>query len=308
MTVKGSASSYKETLLNENSVRKIRTEEQQKSSCRRREINCMVSHIYRFFSLTVMGLLALCLVLTGCGGGGDQTALPPPTASLQGSFTTFKLHLPAEALHAPIKRPLPDATPLPVGITFKLNQQTRKKVKTSSNNGNLETQANRLAISDATYQKLKEMFGVTDAKLTLDDLHTYLTIDGQAKTMALAFQTTFVEHQLNGRTFYAPTSDPKIPTFLAPSILAITGLDNYTARPQPHSNKQTLKQVRPQYDCASAGLAIQWVAQAYGYDQFCKQHWRGEGMTVTLVELDRLICRNFRSLESVTTRTSRSKR
>jgi kumamolisin len=232
-----------------------------------------------------MGLLVVWLVLAGCGGGGNQTATPTPTptTSALGNFTTFKLNLPPEALNAPVKGPLPDDTPMHVAITFKLNEQVATKLKNSKQNVDLESQANQLGISDATYQKLKQMFGVTDAKLNLDGLHTYLTVDGKAKTMALAFQTTFVTHQLKDRTFYAPTSDPKIPTFIAPSVLAITGLDSYTTT-MPHVGRSAFKNALPQDTCTDAGQVMQSVAHAYGYDQLWNKGWHGEGMTINLVE------------------------
>jgi kumamolisin len=250
-------------------------------------MNIASSRTHRKFLPGVMGLLALWLMLAGCGGGSDQTAAPTPTptTSALGNFTTFKLNLPAEALNAPVKGPLPDDTPMHVAMTFKLNQQTMNKLKNSGKSEDLESQANQLGISDATYQKLKQMYGVTDAKLTLDGLHTYLTIDGKAKTFALAFQTTFMQHQLNGRTFYVPTSDPKIPTFIAPSVLAITGLDNYTAPPKPHVGANTLKSGRPLDDCTAVGQDMQAVAHAYSYDKLWNKNWHGEGMNVNLLEL-----------------------
>jgi kumamolisin len=245
------------------------------------------SRVHRKILVGVMGLLALWLVLAGCGGGSDQTATPTPTptTSVLGNFTTFKLNLPAQALNAPVKGPLPDDTAMHVAITFKLNQQTMNKLKNSSKSQDLESQANQLGISDETYQKLKQMFGITDAKLTLDGLHTYLTVDGKAKTMALAFQTTFVEHQLNGRTFYAPTSDPKIPTFIAPSVLAITGLDNYTSPPKPHVSGRAFSKTNLQDDCTANGQEMQAVAGAYGYNQLWNKGWHGEGMNVNIVEM-----------------------
>src|SRR5947207_3008456 len=127
-------------------------------------MNGVSSRVHRKISVGVMGLLALWLVLAGCGGGSNQTAAPTPTptTSVLGNFTTFKLNLPAQALSAPVKGPLPDDTPMHVAITFKLNQQAMNTLKTSSKSGNLDSHANQLGISDATYQKLKDMFGVTD--------------------------------------------------------------------------------------------------------------------------------------------------
>src|SRR6266567_4699113 len=107
----------------------------------------MFSHMQRKILVGMMGLLALCLVLAGCGGGSNPTAAatPTPTSAL-GSFTTFKLNLPAEALSAPVKGPLPDDTPMRVAITFKLNQQTMNTLKNSSKSGDLGAHANQLGI------------------------------------------------------------------------------------------------------------------------------------------------------------------
>src|SRR5262249_42686907 len=150
-------------------------------------------------------------------------------------FTPFRLGLPADALGAPVKGPLPDDTPLHVTVTFKTNETVLDQMQKSGKGTNLEQSANQLGISDATYQKIKDLFGVTNATLNLDGLHTYLTIDGKAKIFAQAFQTKFVLHELKGRTFYIPGSDPMLPNFVAPQVLAITGLDNYSPAPQAHA-------------------------------------------------------------------------
>src|SRR5215467_15399955 len=158
----------------------------------------------RYISLDLLKLDAIpCLFLllvlvAGCGG----TAPPPQTPPLQ--FTSIDLGLPPEALSAPIVGPLPAATLMHVSITFKANQQLltqlgQRKVQ-SGQTLNLETEANKLGIDEATYQKIKSFFGIDGATLKLSKLHTNLTIDATASTFTRLFQTSFVIHKLNNRT------------------------------------------------------------------------------------------------------------
>lgn len=246
-----------------------------------------------FMSMAVF--LLLLFSLASCGGGNQPASAPTPTpaptlptGSL--SFTTFPLGLPPAALNAPVQGPLPDDTPMHVAITFKLNQAAMDQLNKSGKNVDLGTMGNQVGISDATYQRIKQLFGVSNATLKLDGLHTYLTIDGKASTFAQAFQVKFVIHQLNGRTFYAPTSDPRIPTFIAPQVLAINGLDNFSAPAQPHAFAQNLvgaqsaKGRGAKETCSDAQAAMQAIAHAYGYDQLWQKGWHGEGMTVNLIE------------------------
>src|SRR5207237_10161745 len=95
-------------------------------------------------------------------------------------------------------------------------------------------------ISDATYQKIKDFFGPAGIALKLSKLRTHLTVDAKASTFAKLLQTKFVIHNYNGRTFYAPATPPKLPKFLADSIDAITGLDNYSSAPQHMSTLSPL--------------------------------------------------------------------
>jgi len=239
--------------------------------------------------ITMPGLFLLIVLLAGCGG----TAPPPKTPPLQ--FTSINLGLPPAALNAPVVGPLPVDTPMHVGITFKANQQLLAQLDHSKVQSgqilNLETVANTLGIDSATYQKIKSFFGIDGAALKLSKLHTNLTIDARARTFARLFQTDFVIHKLNNRTYYAPATNPKLPAFIASSIIAITGLDTYTTLQHGHSSQPLLKAVHSRQnasDCQplSGTLVPGQVAHAYGFDQLWRQGLRGEGMTVNLIELD----------------------
>src|SRR6266567_2248997 len=182
------------------------------------------------------------LVLVGCGGPNPVTNPTPTSVATQPQFglqfTTLDLNLPPVALNAPVVGSVPDSTILHVSITFKVNQQTLDQLNTrkvqKGQSTNLEGLANKLGISDQDYQKIKTFFGIENATLKLNKLHTNLTVDARAGTFARLFQTHFVVHKLDGRTFFTPAADapPKLPTFIASQVLAVTGLDNYSVAPQ----------------------------------------------------------------------------
>jgi kumamolisin len=242
----------------------------------------------------IIGILLI--LLAGCGGPSPVTT-PTPTPSAPGlQFTTFDLHLPPEALNAPVVGPLPDDTPLHVGISFKLNQQVVDQVNTKKvpkgQNQNAQDLANKLGISDSEYQQIKTLFGIENASLNLNKLHTDLTVDAKARSFAHLFQVKFLLHTLNGRTFYAPDRNPQVPTFIADRILAITGLDSYSLKPRPGALFQQShleaagERKKAGANCNLDASLLNWsdVASYYGYDQLYKLGYHGEGMTVNLIE------------------------
>jgi subtilase family serine protease len=68
--------------------------------------------------------------------------------------------------------------------------------------------------------------------LKLGKLRTYLSLQAKAGTFARLLHTRFVIHLYKSRTFYAPATPPKVPSFLAAMIDAITGLDSYSTQPR----------------------------------------------------------------------------
>src|SRR5581483_6235475 len=95
----------------------------------------------------------------------------------------------------------------------------------------------------------------------------------------------------SGRTFYAPSPAPRLPSSLASSIVAISGLDSYSVEPQ--ASPLLPSHLRAEQRSVAAGctmmpgtLGAQTVAHAYGYDQLWAQGRRGEQMTIHLVEVD----------------------
>jgi subtilase family serine protease len=240
----------------------------------------------------VVGLLLV--VLAGCGGA--STVTPTPTVPPAFQTTMFDLHLPPEALNAPVVGSLPESTVLHVSISFKLNQQVVDQLNTKKvpkgQNQNAQDAANKLGISDSEYQQIKAFFGIENASLNLNKLHTDLTVDAKASSFAHLFQVKFLLHTLNGRTFYAPDRNPQVPTFIANRILAITGLDSYSLKPRPGALfqqshlKAAGERKKAGADCHPDAGLLSWsdVASYYSYDQLYQAGYHGEGMTVNLIE------------------------
>ncbi len=237
---------------------------------------------------SMLGLLLLLAPLASCGGGSGTTTKPQ-------LFTTLNLGIPNEAMNSPITGQLDGNTQLHVRVTFKMDPNALKKMEGQKiqpgQQSNLENAANKIGIDDGTYQKIKNFFNPSGIALKLSKLRTHLAVDAKASTLAKLLQTTFVTRSYRGTTFYAPKTDPKVPTFLANSIEVITGLDNYSTRPQhaftmqfntPAQKQQPAQNCQPQQDT----LLPRDVAGSYGYDQLWQRGLNGENMTVNLVEID----------------------
>jgi subtilase family serine protease len=233
----------------------------------------------------VAGLLSLLLLLDALPG----CSAPPP------AFTALNLGIPAAAMNSPVAGPLPNNTQMHVRITFNIDPNALKQAENQKvqpgKQSHLENFAHKVGISDATYQKIKAFFSAQGIALKLSKLRTHLAVDAKASTIAKLFQTKFVIHKYQGRTFYAPATPAKVPTFLANSIDAITGLDNYSGRPvhdlTMQFNRPAVKQ-RPGQDCypQDQTLLPRDVASAYGHSQLWQRGLNGENMTINLVEID----------------------
>ena len=244
------------------------------------------SHIQAMPVVLLLALL-VCVPLSSC-----NSPTPPPL------FTSLNLGIPGAALNSPVKGPLPDTTELSVGITFKIDPKllataSAQKIQPGQPS-KLEQFANRIGISDSLYQKIKGFFSLSGIALKLSKLHTHLGIRAKASTLAKVLQTKFVIHQYKSRTFFAPATPPKVPTFLASSIDAITGLDNYSARPI-HALSMQFNQPRVFHtnghlaqDCNASPQTLfpSDIAGAYGYTSLLRRGITGQNMTINLVEID----------------------
>lgn len=246
----------------------------------------------------------LLLLLAGCSGtsptsAGTPTVVPTSTSSSQAQFSPIDLGIPAAALSSPVVGSLPGSTVLHVLLTFKIQNQKAPggQLQSGSGSQDLEKLANQIGITDATYQQIKQALGVQGVTLTLSSLHTELKVDAVSSTIGLLFQTQFVNHNYKSRVFFAPTTTPLLPTFIANQVVAVTGLDDYSASVKPafsglsalSSNQaHPAQSTRSQADCnAPQGTILpQQVAHAYGYDQFHSHGYSGQNMTINLVEID----------------------
>jgi subtilase family serine protease len=270
---------------------------------------------WKAYQAKVVHLSALLLILLFSLASLVSCSQPPPP-----QYVSLKLGIPAAALQSPVKGPLPDATRLHVGVTFKIDprllaQADQLKLQPGQSS-KLEALAKRLGIDDATYQKIKQFFSPRGINLSLSKLRTHLSIQAQAGTLAKELQTKFVIHQYNGRTFYAPATPPKVPAFLANSIDAITGLDNFS-KPPRHAldityplgtyqsyQRRSLAATASQsgrtkgeasyisqhgaLDCSPDAQTLfpSDVATAYGYNTLYQHGLHGENMTINLAEID----------------------
>ena len=237
-------------------------------------------------------MVFLLIFLCSCGGSG--TVVTPTPTPVHVAYTPLNLGLPASALNSPVIGSLPANKQLHVHVAFKLNQQilnklNQQKVQTGKGQS-IDSVANQLGISEATFQQIKKIYGIDDAIVSINSLHTDLTIDAKAATFAKVLHTTFVIHKLNGRTFYAPATPPMVPTFVAPYITSVTGLDDYSLPPHPQLTMAPLSSQKAHGAAANCNsdpqaLTTTGIAYAYGYERFWKTGWYGQHMTINLPEL-----------------------
>jgi kumamolisin len=234
--------------------------------------------------------LLMLLFLAACGSTNN---VPQPTPTPL-AFSPVNLGIPADALNSPITGTLDPNTQMKVNVLFKLNQSQQKQAqKVSTNQQDLKQEANKIGITDAQYEKIKNYLTAQHVTLHLSTLHTSVEVDGTAEGISHVFQTTLVNHQYQGRTFYAPKTPPLLPTQIAPLVVSIMGLDNYSApvqhgfTAQPwHANKQANAQANCQGLNDQRVVSNQNVQHAYGYDQFLNKGYTGKGLTINLIEID----------------------
>ncbi|HLG74857.1 MAG TPA: S53 family peptidase [Ktedonobacteraceae bacterium] len=212
-------------------------------------------------------------------------------------LTPLDIGIPAQAMRSPVVGTVPDNQTLHVRITFKIDPNLLKQAQNQpiqpGHPSHLEQFAQKIGIDDATYQKIKNFFNAGGIKMNLSKLRTHLSIEAHAGTLAHVLQTRFLIHKYNSQTFFAPDANkpPQVPKFLADSIDAVTGLDNYSAPPvhQLTMNfQQPATQQRSAQDCypQDQTLLPKEIAHAYGFDQLWNRGWHGENMTINLVEID----------------------
>lgn len=255
-------------------------------------ISTLLAHRSNFLKAVVVPLM-LALIISGCASSTTVTQ-PTPSPTQHLAFSSIDLGIPTDALNSPVTGPLADDTPMHVRLLFKVNQSQANQLSKISNQGqDLSHLANQIGISDATFAQIKAALGITGVTLTLSNLHTSVAIDGQARSMALLFQTHFVVHKYQGRTFYAPQTAPMLPTFIVNDLVSVTGLDDFsqlqTGLPTTalaQTTARTSASTRANCNAPAGEDFPAGVAHAYEYDQFAHAGFLGQGMTINLVEID----------------------
>jgi kumamolisin len=247
--------------------------------------------LYRLGKLT-LPCLVVWLMVSACLGIGDST--PPKPTPTPVSFSSFNLQIPSEALATPVDKPVPDSMAMHVSMLFKLNasqQNQLQKIDTTLGQQDLQKEANKLGITDAQFALVKNYLAQEQVTVNINKLHTSVTADGKALAFSHIFQTTFVYHTYQKRQFFVPTTSPKVPTFMLPSIVSITGLDSYSAPIQTgialHTKSYDFIH-GSKADCTpEAGSVLpQDVATAYGFNPFLAHRFAGQNMTIILIEID----------------------
>ena len=111
----------------------------------------------KFGRMGGIGSVFLLALLVGCGGPNPVTVASPTPTLPRISWTTFDLHLPPEALNAPVVGPLSNDTVLHVSITFHVNQQLLNTLQATPGQ-DLENYADQLGISGSEYQQIKQIW------------------------------------------------------------------------------------------------------------------------------------------------------
>jgi kumamolisin len=242
-------------------------------------------------------LLAL-TVLSGCGSSGHSSKpSASPAAAASWKFTTLNLGIPDKALKAPVTGRVPDGKMLHVGVTLKVSDDVWKKYGRGKSPAQTAGDVGKeLGVSDETIQKVQAYLDKAHIQAKTSRTRTSVTFDLQAGQAAKLLRTSFVTHQVNGRTYFTPDPNhpPQIPEQLAPYILAVTGLESYSTAPKARGTLGAALPGRALPTRAARCIqrfpqriaSSQKVAAAYGYNQLWNQGWHGENMTVNLVEMD----------------------
>lgn len=250
----------------------------------------------------LIGMLVPLLLLAACGGSTPaQTSHPvslPPLPSLSG--------LPAAALQGQLTGLLSPDTTLPLTIGLQVNRQGLAQMAQDIYNPSspryqkylsVQQIADQYGASAQTIQQVSSWFaGQGFQVLDTSPLHTSLTVQANVLQIAKAFQVTLQNRMLDGRSFFGPSQAPVLPQAIAPLITSITGLDNFgQLLHAPHPMQPQKAQQPNAGDCtlySAFGVTRNQLAKDYGIDQLFKLGYKGDGMTIGVVELGEPYSRN----------------
>ncbi len=107
---------------------------------------------------------------------------------------------------------------------------------------------------------------------------------GSVAAVEHAFNVTLADYVVNGRTVYAPTSEPSVPAGLAGMILNISGLDNVTHYHRLGSSP--VAQTEQPHQGSNGGNTPDKIRTTYDMKPLLSHGADGSGQTVALLELD----------------------
>lgn len=260
----------------------------------------------------LLGSLVVVVLLGACGGMPApktyRKAQPTPLPSLSG--------LPVEALQGQITGLLPLDQTLRLTIGLHTDRQGLAQLAQDIYTPGSPRYAHYLkpgqiasqyGASNATIQKVRNWLSSQGFQiLEVSPLHTNLVVQANTLQIARAFQLMLQERTLNGRTFFGPNQAPTLPAAIAPLITSINGLSNFALfRHIPVQLAGSAAGASPEAeqlpqagDCSLYGVGPfgnikrDQMAHTYAYDQLYKKGFRGQGMTIGVLELGEPYNRN----------------
>jgi Pro-kumamolisin, activation domain len=118
--------------------------------------------------------------------------------------------------------------------------------------------------------------------------HLLIDASGSVATVEAAFQTTLASYQVNGRTVYAPTTEPSVPDALSGVIVNVTGLDDVGIHTHGPIVQSQSRATQPHIGTGPAGgFTPSELRTAYDMNSLIStNHANGTGQTVAIFELD----------------------
>ncbi len=116
--------------------------------------------------------------------------------------------------------------------------------------------------------------------------HLLIDASGSIATIEAAFQTTLASYQVNGRTVYAPTTEPSVPDSLTGMIVNISGLNDVGVRTHGPVIQNQSGGARPHAGSGPGGsYTPSDLRTAYDMNSLISSA-NGAGQTVAIFELD----------------------
>lgn len=183
-----------------------------------------------------VGLVTLLMAFTG-GQATARAAVPSRGIRMDGNRSVISGHLVPALSHAHMLHPTDVHRALHLVVVLKLRDQAGLDALLTAQHDPQSPDYHHYL----TPQEFTARFGPTQGSvdavttylrsvgLQVDDVapnHTLIDVSGTVAAVQNAFAITLADYAYNGRTVYAPTAEPSVPTIVASAIQGITGLDD----------------------------------------------------------------------------------